>query len=332
MKLTALCLLATLASAGAAQADTLQQVLKRGYLRCAIVDGVPGFSVLQSDGSRVGFMADNCKAISAALFANSKIEYVAISPATGLTLLQAGSVDVFPGGATWTFSRDAALGLDYTGVYLYTGQGFAVRRSRHVAHVSDLDGATICLMQGTTSEQNLADYFRAHRLRYAVLSFSDIERAFDAYLSDRCDAFSTEQISLASRLSVLPDRGAHFVLPELITTEPYAALVRQGDPRWRKIVWWIFSVRILAEELGITSVNIDTLRATSKNLEVRRLLGLEGAFGEKLGLPDDWAYQVIKSGGNQRELWERHFARFGVERGLNRLWSDGGLMMSMPFR
>jgi general L-amino acid transport system substrate-binding protein len=332
MKPPVLSLLACLALAGAAHADTLGQVLQRGYLRCAIVDGVPGLSVLRQDGGRVGFMADNCKAIAAALFGENRIEYVAISPATGLTLLQSGGVDVFPGGSTWTFTRDISLGLDFTGVYLYTGQAFVVRRSRHLQHVGDLDGATICVMQGTTSEQNVADYFRVHGLRYFVLSFGDIERAFDAYLNDRCDAFSTEQISLASRLSVLPDPGAHVVLPELISKEPYAGMVRQGDPKWRDIVWWIFNARVAAEELGITSANVETMRATSRNPEVRRLLGVEGAFGEKMGLPNDWAYQVIKSGGNQRELWERHFAPFGVDRALNRLWSDGGLMMAMPFR
>lgn len=325
-------LLSVLILSGAAHADTLQEVLKRGYLRCAIVDGVPGFSVLQADGTRRGFMADNCRAIAAALFAAPKIEYVAISPATGMTMLQIGSVDVFPGGATWTFTRDVALGLDFTGVYLYSGQAFVVRRSRHLRHVSDLNGATICMMQGTTSERTVTDYFRSRGLRYSALSFGDIERAFDAYLSDRCDAFSTDRISLASRLSSVPSPQEHVILPELISKEPYAGLVRQGDPKWRHIIFWIFNARIAAEEFGITSANIDAVRATTTSSEVRYFLGLEGGYGAKMGLHDDWAYQVIKAAGNQRELWERHFAPFGLERGLNRLWSDGGLMMAMPFR
>lgn len=325
-------LLGVVILAGVAPADTLQQVRERGYLRCAIIDGVPGFSVLQADGNRRGFMADNCRAIAAAIFGAPRIEYVAISPATGLTMLQVGAVDVFPGGATWTFTRDVALGLEFTGVYLYTGQAFVVRRSRHLRHASELNGATICMMQGTTSERNVAEYFRSRSLRYSALSFGDIERAFDAYLNDRCDAFSTDEISLASRLSAIPRPEEHLVLPDIISQEPYAGLVRQGDPKWRHIVFWIFNARIAAEEFDITSANIDNVRATTKNSEVRRFLGLEGGYGKKLGLPDDWAYQVIKSVGNQRELWERHFAPLGIERGLNRLWNDGGLMMPMPFR
>ena len=317
---------------GAARADTLSDVRHRGALRCAIIEASPGFSSINEAGERVGVDIDRCKVISAAVFGAIRIEYVPITPQTVFTLLQSGGVDVFPGGATWTFLRDTTMGLDFTGVYMYAGQGFLVRKASTIHSIADLDGATICVAQGTTLEQNLADYFRTHRLRYKAVTFANIERGLDAYQADRCDAFTNEVTSLGGRLRELVHPEQHRILPGVISREPFAAIVRQGDPRWRDVVRWSFNAVVAAEELGITQANVTEIRRTTSNAEAQRLLGVYGDFGSNLGLANDWAYQIIRLVGNYNDQWQRNLGALGLERGMNRLWSDGGLLMSLPFR
>jgi len=312
--------------------DTLSDVQKRGFLRCPIIEASPGFSSITAAGERVGMDVDHCKVIAAAVFGAIKIEFVPITPQTAFTLLQSGAVDVFPGGASWTFLRDTAMGLDFTGVYLYAGQGFLVRKSGRIHSIADLDGATICVAQGTTLEQNLADYFRAHRMRYRAVTFANIERGLDAYQADRCDAFTNEVTSITGRLRELVNPQDHKILPGVISREPMAAIVRQGDPRWRDLVLWSFNAVIAAEELGISQANVDEMRKTSGSAEAQRLLGVYGDYGAKLGLSNDWAYNIIKLVGNYNDQWQRNFGPLGLDRGVNRLWTDGGLLMSLPFR
>ncbi|WP_446830999.1 amino acid ABC transporter substrate-binding protein [Candidatus Foliamicus sp.] len=315
------------------QADTLSEVLERGLLRCAVIEASPGFSAIDASGRRYGFDIDNCRTVAAAVLGDAEaIEYVPINPNTAFTTLQSGGVDVFPGGATWTFLRDTALGLDYTGAYLYAGQGFVVRRAAGVSRIADLEGATVCVAQGTTNEQNLADYFRARRMQYSIVTFADVDRGLNAYLADRCDAFTTEVFSLAGRLVALRNPEEHVILSEVISKEPFSGLVRQGDPRWRDIVFWAFNSRVAAEEFGLSMANVAAMRASTQDAEIRRFLGVEGGFGEKLGLRDDWAFQIVAQVGNYGEVFARHFEPLGLQRGLNALWSDGGLMIAMPYR
>ena len=333
--MAAVAVLAALAvlSPNEGRADTLSDVLERGLLRCAVIEASPGFSSIDAGGRRYGFDIDNCRTVAAAVLGDADaIEYIPINPNTAFTTLQSGGVDVFPGGATWTFLRDTALGFDYTGTYLYAGQGFVVRRASGVSRIAQLDGATVCVAQGTTNEQNLADYFRARRMKYSIVTFADVERGLNAYLADRCDAFTTEVFSLAGRIVALRNPGEHRILGEVISKEPLSGLVRQGDPRWRDIVFWAFNSRVAAEEFGITMANVEEVFATTEDAQIRRFLGAEGGFGEKLGLRNDWAYQIVAQVGNYGEVFARHFEPLGLPRGLNALWSDGGLMIAMPYR
>ncbi|MCY4362185.1 MAG: amino acid ABC transporter substrate-binding protein [Gammaproteobacteria bacterium] len=313
-------------------AGTLEEVRERGKLRCGIVESSPGFSSVNDAGQRVGFDIDHCKTISAAVFGEIRIEYVPVTPHTVFTLLQSGGIDIFPGGATWSFIRDVSMGLDYTGVYLYAGQGFLVRRDAGVKSVADLDGATICIAQGTTLEQNMADYFDDHGMSYTPVTFADMDKGLQAYHADRCDAFTNERMSTAGRIALWPDRAEHLILDDVISKEPFGALVRQDDPRWRDIALWSFNARIAAEELGVNQENVDAVRENTRNAEIQRLLGVHGEFGEKLGLSNDWAYHIIKLVGNYNDLWERNFTPLGVRRGLNASWKDGGLHSALPFR
>ena len=313
-------------------ADTLEDVRARGYLRCGIIESSPGFSSIDGEGERFGFDIDHCKTIAAAIFGAIKIEYVPITPHTVFTLLQSGGIDIFPGGATWSFTRDTTMGLDYAGVYLYAGQGFVVRKDSGIRRLADLNGATICVAQGTTLEQNLADYFDAHDMHYTPVTFADIDKGLQAYRSDRCDTFTNERLSTAGRINAWPDRDSHLILEEVISKEPFGALVRQDDPGWRDIALWSFNVRVAAEELGVNQANVDRLRKESQNVEVQRLLGVHGNMGSALGLSDDWAYHIIKLVGSYADLWARNFTPLGLERGLNATWKDGGLHSALPFR
>src|SRR5262245_18864429 len=326
------CWLAALLLPSLCSADTLQEVFARGVLRCGITENSPGFSTINAAGEREGFVIDQCKTISAALFGKFSIEYVSLTPQTAFVSLQARRVDVFAAGATWTFRRDVAMGLNFAGISYYAGQGFLVRKSAHISRVADLDGATICVTQGSTNEQNLADYFGARGLRFVAVTFADMDQALQAYDRGRCDAVTNEQLSLGGRRSTLRDPDEHMVLAEIISKEPIGVVVRHGDDRWHDIVAWALNVRIAAEELGVSQSNVNEMRTHSGNAEVRRLLGVTGAFGKDLGLSNDWAFQIIKLVGNYDDIWRRDLKPLGVERGLNNLWSKGGLLAALPFR
>lgn len=314
------------------RADTLEDVRARGYLKCGITESGIGFSYVNARGERAGFEIDHCKTIAAAVFGELKVEYVLATPQTGFTLLQSGAIDLFPAGATWSYLRDTSLGLDYAGIYFYDGQGFMVRTDSNVKRVTDLANATICVAQGTTLEQNLADFFDGEGLEYELITFADTDKALEAYQADRCDALTMQRAALAARSAGLRDRERQHILDETISSEPQGPLVRQNDSRWRDIVWWSFNVRLLAELHGISQANVETVRRESGNREVQRLLGVYGEFGNVLGLSNDWAYDIIRLVGSYADVWERNLSPIGLERGPNRLWRDGGLMFALPFR
>ncbi|MFT5132371.1 MAG: general L-amino acid transport system substrate-binding protein [Gammaproteobacteria bacterium] len=313
-------------------ADTLEEVLQRGFLRCGVTDSGPGFSIVNDKGERAGFEIDHCKTIAAAVFGELKLEYVLVTPQTAFTLLQSGGIDIFPAGATLSFSRDTRMGLDFAGVYFYDGQGFMVRKDRNVEKVVDLQRATICITQGTTLEQNIADYFGSHDLEYKVVTFAGVEKAMQAYEQDRCDAMTMQRAALAARSAGMHNRGEHMILSEMISKEPQGALVRQDDPKWRDIAFWAFNARLAAEELGINQANVEQMRKNSSNAEVRRLLGVYGDYGLSLGLSNTWAYSIIRLVGNYDDIWKRNLSVVGLERGPNALWRDGGVMIALPFR
>ncbi|MDA5193875.1 amino acid ABC transporter substrate-binding protein [Govanella unica] len=315
-----------------AQADTLSEIKQRGYLRCGITESGAGFSYINAKGERAGFEIEHCKTLAAAIFGKFKVDYIMATPQTAFTLLQSGGIDVFPSGATWSFLRDASLGLDFAGVYFLDGQGFMVRKKTGVKQVADLDGATICVMQGTTLEQNLADYFDGKSLRYSLITFADTDKALEAYQADRCDAVTMHRSALAARGAGMHDRDQHVILAEVISNEPQGPMVRQGDARWRDIVLWAFNVRVAAEEHGVTQANVEEMRRNSPNREVQRMLGRYGKFGEAIGLSNEWAYDIIRLVGNYEDIWNRNLAPIGLERGPNRLFKDGGLMFALPFR
>jgi len=333
LRLMLACVLVSVAFPGSAtRADTLSEVRARGYLKCGITESGVGFSYVNAAGERAGFEVDHCKTIAAAIFGELKVEYVLATPQTGFTLLQSGAIDLFPAGATWSYLRDTSLGLDYAGIYFYDGQGFMVRKSKNVKHPAELAGAAICVAQGTTLEQNLADFFENSDLSYELITFADTDKALEAYQADRCDALTMQRAALAARLSGMYDRDQHMILDETISNEPQGPLVRQNDSRWRDIVLWSFNVRLLAELHGITQANVDAVRRDSGDREVQRLLGVYGDFGSKLGLSNDWAYDIIRLVGSYQDVWERNLTPIGLERGPNKLWRDGGLMFALPFR
>ena len=321
-----------IACAGSAAADTLDKVRKRGVLVCGITSHAPPFSMMDAAGVRTGFDIDNCKAVAAAVFGRISVEYIPLTPHTAFTSVIAGSVDMFAGGSTWTYTRDASLGLDFAGVYFYDGQGFLVHRALGINRIGDLDGATICVSQGTTSELNLADYFNAHGLRYKSVTFTDAERGIHAYQVHRCDAYTTDRSVLAMWLKGFQQPSEHLILNASISKEPFSPVVRQDDPRWRDIVVWALNVRIRAEELGVTHANVEAMRADSKHPEVQRLLGVTDNLGANLGLSAAWGYDIIRLVGNYHDVWFRYFGHLGVDRGVNGLWSQGGLLTGYPLR
>ena len=329
----ALCLML---AAGAARAGTLEDVKTRGVLRCGVAPSAPGFAAKDAQGTMRGFDIDLCRAIAAAIFGDaSKYEVTPLGLRDGFTTLATGGVDVLTHRFTWTFNRDNGTGLEFVGTMFYDGQGFYVRKSSGAKSIKDLDGATICVAQGSTSELNIADYFRAHKMQYKIATFADLDEARNAYDAGRCDAWSNDRGGLAARGLGLKDRNANMLLPETISKEPIGPMVRMGDGAWTHLVRWAMAALIAAEELGVTSANVDAMRASSTNPEVKRLLGVGDDLGQKLGLKADWAYQIVKQVGNYGEIYERNMGEstpLGLPRGLNSLWRDGGLLFSPPFR
>jgi general L-amino acid transport system substrate-binding protein len=325
---------AALTAAGAAQAGTLEDVKARGVLICGANPSLAGFGQPDSQGVYKGFDVDACRAIAAAILNDpEKVKFLPINAKDRPTILASGQIDVLIRNTTWTLSRQTG-GMIFTGVNYYDGQGFMVHKKLGVDSALKLDGASICVQQGTTTELNVADFFRAHNLKFEPVVFSTDDETVKAYDSGRCDAYTTDASGLyAERLKLtVPDDNV--VLPEIISKEPLGPSVRPGDVHWFEIVQWSLYAMLTAEELGVTQANVDTM-LKSDNPAIRRLLGVEGDFGTGLGLTNDWAYRIIKAVGNYGESFERNLGMgspIKIPRGLNALWTNGGLQYAPPIR
>jgi general L-amino acid transport system substrate-binding protein len=314
---------------------TLEQVKARGALTCGVNTGLAGFGIPDDKGNWTGLDVDLCRAISAAIFNDpTKIKFVPLTAKDRFTALQSGEIDVLSRNGTWTSSRETDLGLMWAGVNYYDGQGFMVRKKLNVASAMELSGASICVQQGTTTELNLADFFRANNMKYEVVAFATSNEAIKAYDSGRCDAYTTDASGLYGERLKLVNADEHVVLPEVISKEPLGPAVRQGDDQWFNVVRWAHFAMVNAEELGVTKANVDE-RLKSTNPEIRRLLGAEGDFGKGMGLTADWAYRIVKHVGNYGESFNRNVgdgSRLKIRRGLNALWNKGGLQYAPPVR
>lgn len=312
--------------------DTIKQ---RGVLLCGVNEGLAGFSASDGKGHWAGFDIDYCKAIAAAVLGDdAKVKYVPVTAKERFSALQSGDIDVLIRNTTWTSSRDSALGLAFTGVNYFDGQGFMVRASRGIKSVAGLDGARVCVGAGTTTELNLAAYFKTNKMTYAPLLFDKLEEAVQAYLAGRCDAYTTDISALYSVRVQLARPRDHVILPDIISKEPLGPSVRQGDPQWFAVVRWVHFLLLNAEELDVGQDNVAEM-ASSEDPDIRLLLGKEGNFGEGLGLSNDFAVKVIKAVGNYGEVFERNVgseSRLKIERGLNNLWNKGGLQYAPPVR
>ena len=325
----------SIAFAGSAVAGTLDQVRAKGFLQCGVAQGLPGFSTPDDQGNWTGMDVDFCRAIAAAIFNDAtKVKYSPLSAKDRFTALQSGEIDVLSRNTTWTLSRDTSLGLNFAGINYYDGQGFMVKKSMKVNSALELSGATVCTQTGTTTELNVADYFRANKMKYEVVAFSTADETVKAYDSGRCDVFTTDISQLYAMRLKLAKADDHAILPEVISKEPLGPLVRHGDDQWFDIVKWVLFAMVNAEELGVTSKNADEM-AKSPNPEIRRLLGAEGKSGEALGLDNDWVVRIVKRVGNYGEVYDRNVGEgspLKIERGLNKLWNKGGLQYAPPIR
>ncbi len=331
---SAAALLLTAAQAVSAGA-TLDAVKARGYLQCGVNTGLPGFSNADEKGNWTGLDVDLCRAVAAAVFGDaSKVRFTPLTAKERLTAVQSGEVDLLSRNTTWTLSRDTSQGLHFTGIIYYDGQGFMVSKKLGVKSARELDGAAVCILAGTTTELNLADYFRTHGMTYEPVVFDTGDQTARGFEAGRCDVLTSDQSQLYGLRIKLAEPDKAVVLPDVISKEPLGPVVRQGDDDWFNIVRWTLFALVNAEELGIASSNVDEMKS-STNPEVRRLLGVEGATGTGLGLADDWVYQVVKQVGNYGEVFKRNVGAdspLQVERGLNALWKDGGLQYAPPFR
>jgi len=314
---------------------TLKAIQERGVLSCGVSQGLPGFSAPDDTGKWSGLDVDFCRALAAATLNDPlKVKFVPLSAKDRFTALQSGEIDVLSRNTTWSLSRDTSLGLNFTGVMYYDGQGFLVRKALKVNSALELNGASVCVQTGTTNEQNLADYFRANNMKYEVVAFATADETIKAYESGRCDVFTSDVSQLyAERLkATVPDD--HAVLPEIISKEPLGPVVRHGDDQWFDIVKWTLFAMINAEELAVTQKNVDEM-AKSPKPEIARLLGKDGNLGEQLGLTKDWVVRIVKAVGNYGETFDRNVgagSRLKISRGLNKLWNQGGIQYAPPVR
>jgi general L-amino acid transport system substrate-binding protein len=325
-------------AAGAAPARaqaTLDKVKARGELVCGTSQGVPGFSLPDAAGKWKGFDTDFCRALSAAIFNDpDKVRYVSLSSKDRLIALQSGDIDVLPRTTTWTLARDAGQGVIFAAVNYYDGQGFLVRKSMKLNGVKELDGASVCVAQGTTNELNLGDYARTNNLHFKPVTFQAIDDVTQAYETGRCDALSTDMSQLAALRLKMAQPGEHVILPEAISKEPLGPWVRRGDESWLTLVRWTLFAWLDAEELGVTQANVDTM-LKSENPDIRRLLGTEANLGETVGLSKDWVARIVRHVGNYGESFDRNLgpgSPVGLPRGLNRLWSQGGIQYAPSIR
>ncbi len=324
----------------AAQADTLDTIKQRGKLVCGVNTGLAGFGSPNDQGQWSGLDIDLCKAVAAAVFGDaSKVDYKPLNAEQRFTALQSGEVDMLARNSTWTLSRDTQLGLDFVAVNYYDGQGFMVRKEAGVKSALELKGATVCVQEGTTTEKNLGDFDKANNLGLQPVKFKESDQARGAYDDGRCDAYTTDASGLAAERTALKNPDDNIILPELISKEPLGPVVRHGDNKWGDIVRWSFFAMLVAEEHGITQANVDDVKAkngtdnANANAEVQRLLGITPGYGKGLGLDDAWAVNIIKAVGNYGESFERNVGaqtKLKLERGLNALWTKGGLQYAPP--
>ncbi len=323
-------------AAGAAAAATLDDVKARGKLNCGVTTGLVGFAAPDSNGEWNGFDVSVCRAVAAAVLGDATaVEFVPTTGKTRFTALASGEIDMLARNTTWTFSRDVDLKFTFVGVNYYDGQGFLAPKNLGVSSAKDLDGATVCIQTGTTTELNLADFFRANKIEYQPVPIETNAEAQQQYLAGACDVFTTDASGLAATRATFENPGDHVLMPEIISKEPLGPLVRHGDEEWSDIVRWTLNALISAEELGITSANIAEMSAGTNNPEINRILGTEGTLGEMLGLDAEWAKRAIAAGGNYGEIFAKNIGEatpIGLARGLNAQWTDGGLLYSPPFR
>ncbi len=326
-------LAATPAQADGSGSATLDAAVKRGQLLCGMAGQVPGFSLPDSQGVMRGLDADTCRAVTAATLGDAaKVKFVPTTTQNRFTALQSGEVDLLSRSTTWTLGREGNLGLMFAWVNYYDGTGFLVKKSSGVKAAKDMDGATICVQPGTSTELAIADYYRLHNMKFTPILIQDLTEIQGAFLSGRCDAYSTDASALATfRFSQGPKADDLQLLPDIISKEPLGVMVRKGDDKWFDVVRWTFAAMIVAEEKGITQANVDTFM-DSKDPDIRRLLGLEGEMGKALGLDPKFAYHVIKAVGNLGEMWDRNITPMGVPRGINNIWTKGGLQYAPPMR
>ncbi|HZM35112.1 MAG TPA: amino acid ABC transporter substrate-binding protein [Burkholderiales bacterium] len=332
MKKTAILVLA-LAAFPAYGQSTLDAVKNKGFVQCGVNTGLAGFSQPDSKGVWKGIDVDACRAVAAAVFGDAtKVRYTPLTAQQRFTALQSGEVDVLARNTTWTITRDTSLGLNFVGVNYYDGQGFMVPKKLNVKSAKQLNGATICVQPGTTTELNLADYFRANKMSFKPVVIEKLEEVLNAYFAGRCDVFTTDVSGLVStRASRAPNPADHVILPEVISKEPLGPVVRHGDDRWFDVVKWSLMAMMEAEELGLTSKNIDS-QMSSANPSIQRFVGATGDVGKMLALDNKWAYNVVKQVGNYAESFDANLTPLGFERGLNRLWNQGGIIYPMPIR
>ncbi|MDX1553090.1 MAG: amino acid ABC transporter substrate-binding protein [Marinobacter sp.] len=316
-------------------ATTLESVKEKGHLQCGVTSGLPGFSQPDDKGNWTGIDVDTCRAIAAAIFGDAQaVEFTPLTAKERLTALQSGEIDVLSRNTTWTLTRDASLGLNFTGTNYYDGQGFLINKELGVKDATELNGATICIQAGTTTELNLSDYFRSEGMEYEPIVFDTSEQTVQGFAAGRCDVLTSDRSQLAALRSKLNDPGSAEILPNTISKEPLGPVVRQGDDQWFNIVKWVLFAQINAEELGITSDNVEEM-LKSDNPNIQRLLGTDGDMGAKLGLPDDFGQKVVKQVGNYGEMYDRNVGPdtpLGLDRGLNALWTEGGILYAPPLR
>ncbi len=324
-----------LAGADASAGTTLDAVKKKNFVQCGVNTGLPGFSVADDKGNWKGLDVDICRAVAAAALGDANaVKYTPLTAKERFTALQSGEIDILSRNTTWTLTRDSSLGIHFAAVTYYDGQGFLVKRDLGVGSARELDGAAICVLAGTTTELNLADYFRAHQMKYQPVVFDNSDQTIAGFEAGRCDVLTSDQSQLYALRIKLKDPGSTVVLPEVISKEPLSPAVAQGDDEWLNLVKWTVFALLNAEELGVTSSNVDAMK-DSTNPSIKRLLGGSGGTGQGFGLGDDWAYKVIKQLGNYGEIFERNLGEgspLKIERGLNALWNHGGIQYAPPFR
>ncbi len=323
-------------SASLAVADTLEDVKARGMLNCVVTTGLAGFGMKDGNGKWTGLDAEFCRAVAAAVLGDpTKVAFIPTTPKDRFTALRSGKGDVLARNTTWTLTRDTELGMEFTGINFYDGQGFMVSSDLGINSALELSGATICVQSDTTTIENLADFFRRNKMNYESVVFETNDEARKAFEHGRCDALTADASGLAAERSVSANPSIYVILPDIISNEPLGPAVRHGDEVWADVVRWTLYAMIAAEGLGVTSENVDDMRAESDNPAVRRLLGTESDLGVLLKLDKDWAYRIIKHVGNYGESFERNVGidtPLGLSRGLNALWTDGGMMYAPPIR